>query len=44
MPSGTQIHVGVYDITERQHIEIQRRRNDLIALLMYLTSTGCSSR
>jgi len=37
MPSGTRIHVGVYDITERQHIEIQRRRNDLIALLMYLT-------
>jgi len=37
MPSGTQAHVGVYDITERQHIEIQRRRNDLIALLMYLT-------
>jgi len=37
MPSGTQIHVGVYDITERQHVEIQRRRNDLIALLIYLT-------
>ena len=37
MPSGTQAHVGVYDITERQHVEIQRRRNDLIALLMYLT-------
>ena len=37
MPSGTLAHVGVYDITERQHIEIQRRREDLIALLMYLT-------
>jgi predicted metal-dependent phosphoesterase TrpH len=37
MPSGTQAHVGVYDITDRQHIEIQRRRDDLIALLMYLT-------
>jgi predicted metal-dependent phosphoesterase TrpH len=37
MPSGTRIHVGVYDITERQHIEVQRRRDDLIALLMYLT-------
>ena len=35
MPSGTQAHVGVYDITERQHIEIQRRRNDLQALLAY---------
>src|ERR1700685_3285639 len=37
MPSGTRIHVGVYDITDRQHIEIQGRRNDLIGLLMYLT-------
>lgn len=37
MPSGTRIHVGVYDITERQHIEIQRRRDDLVSLLMYLT-------
>jgi predicted metal-dependent phosphoesterase TrpH len=35
MPSGTQAHVGVYDITERQHAEIQRRRNDLQALLAY---------
>jgi predicted metal-dependent phosphoesterase TrpH len=37
MPSGTLAHVGVYDITEREHVEIQRRRNDLVALLMYLT-------
>lgn len=37
MPSGTTIHVGVYDITERQHVQIQRRRDDLVALLMYLT-------
>jgi predicted metal-dependent phosphoesterase TrpH len=37
MPSGTEIHVGVYDITERQHIEVQRRRDDLISLLVYLT-------
>ena len=36
MPSGTQAHVGVYDICERQHVEIQRRRNDLQALLAYL--------
>ena len=26
---GTELHVGVYDITERDHIEIQRRRDDL---------------
>jgi len=37
MPSGTEIHVGVYDLTERQHIQLQQRRNDLVALLMYLT-------
>src|SRR3974390_2477777 len=37
MPSGTQAHLGVYGITERDHAEIQRRRNDFIALLMYLT-------
>jgi len=37
MPSGTEVHVGVYDVTERQHIQLQQRRNDLVALLMYLT-------
>jgi predicted metal-dependent phosphoesterase TrpH len=37
MPSGTEAHLGVYGITERDHIEVQRRRNDFIALLMYLT-------
>jgi hypothetical protein len=37
MPSGTEIHVGVYDLHERQHAQLQRRRNDLVALLMYLT-------
>jgi predicted metal-dependent phosphoesterase TrpH len=36
MPSGTEAHLGVYNLTERDHIEIQRLRNDLIALLMYL--------
>src|ERR1700747_890138 len=37
MPTGTQIHLGVYGITEKDHAEISRRRNDFIALLMYLT-------
>ena len=37
MPSGAEMHMGVYGITERDHDEIQRRRNDFIALLMYLT-------
>src|SRR5437667_5777861 len=37
MPTGTEMHMGVYGITESEHLEIQRRRNDFIALLMYLT-------
>src|SRR5260370_23456962 len=37
MPSGTTVHVGVLDITERQHVEIQRRRDDFVCLLAYLT-------
>jgi predicted metal-dependent phosphoesterase TrpH len=37
MPTGTEIHLGVHRITERDHVEIQRRRNDFVALLMYLT-------
>jgi predicted metal-dependent phosphoesterase TrpH len=35
-PSGNEVHVGVYDIAERQHVEIQRRRNDLPRLVAYL--------
>jgi predicted metal-dependent phosphoesterase TrpH len=37
MPSGTTVHIGIYGITERNHSEIQRRRNDLVSLLVYLT-------
>jgi len=37
MPGGTTVHIGVYDITERQHAEIQRRRDDFVCLLAYLT-------
>jgi predicted metal-dependent phosphoesterase TrpH len=37
MPTGTQIHLGVYGITEKDHAEISRRRNDFIALVMYLS-------
>src|ERR1700729_1515243 len=37
LPSGTEMHLGVYDITERDHTEIQKRRRDFIALVMYLT-------
>lgn len=35
-PAGTRIHVGVYDIQERHHFEIQRRSGDLLSLLHYL--------
>jgi predicted metal-dependent phosphoesterase TrpH len=37
MPTGTEMHLGVYAITERQHVEIQKRRKDFISLMMYLT-------
>ena len=37
MPSGTEVHIGVYDIHERQHVQLQQRRNDLVALLVYLS-------
>lgn len=33
---GTELQVGVYDIQERDHIEIQRRRDDLPSLFAYL--------
>ncbi len=40
MPGGGELHVGVYDIDERQHSEIQRRRNDLLSLVVYLNEQG----
>ena len=36
MPGGTDLHVGVYGINERDHIELQRRRDDMLSLLAYL--------
>lgn len=39
-PSGTEIHAGVYDITERQHVEIQRRKDDLPRLAAFLGEQG----
>ena len=36
LPSGTELHVGVYDITERDHIEMQRRRHDFESLFAWL--------
>ncbi len=40
MPSGTEIHVGIYDISERQHVQLQRLRGDLPAFLAYLSEQG----
>jgi predicted metal-dependent phosphoesterase TrpH len=39
-PSGTEIHIGVYGIEEGQHCQLQRRRNDLFALVSYLQEEG----
>ncbi len=36
MPDGTQVHLGVYDITERDHEEIARRASDFLSLVAYL--------
>jgi predicted metal-dependent phosphoesterase TrpH len=36
LPSGTELHMGVYDITERDHIELQRRRDDFDRLTAWL--------
>ena len=36
MPSGTEMHMGVYGIMERDHVQMQRRRNDFIELMKYL--------
>ncbi len=37
MTSGTEIHLGVYAISERDHAEIARRRCDFLSLLVYLS-------
>lgn len=35
MPSGTEMHAGVYGIKEQDHTELQRRRHDVESLLAY---------
>jgi predicted metal-dependent phosphoesterase TrpH len=35
LPSGNEVHIGVYDIHERDHYELQRRRHDLLSLAAY---------
>ncbi len=36
LPGGTEAHVGVYDITERQHVRLQQLRHDGEAFLAYV--------
>lgn len=36
LPSGGKLHVGVYDIAERDHIEFERRRGDFESFHAYL--------
>jgi predicted metal-dependent phosphoesterase TrpH len=40
LPSGTGLHIGVYDITERDHVELQRRRDDFESLACWLDERG----
>jgi predicted metal-dependent phosphoesterase TrpH len=35
-PNGMEIHVGAFGIEDRDHIQLQRRRNDVQALAAYL--------
>lgn len=37
LPSGTEAHIAVYDLSAAQHHHVQRRRRDLPALLAYLS-------
>jgi predicted metal-dependent phosphoesterase TrpH len=36
LPSGGELHIGVYDIADRDHIELQRRRDDFESFRAYL--------
>ena len=40
LPSGTELHMGVYDISERDHVEIQKRRDDFESLTAWLRERG----
>ena len=40
LPSGTELHVGVYDISERDHVEMARRRADFESFSAYLAGRG----
>jgi predicted metal-dependent phosphoesterase TrpH len=36
LPSGCEAHIGIYDITERHHVELHARAKDMPRLLAYL--------
>jgi predicted metal-dependent phosphoesterase TrpH len=40
MPSGTEMHAGVYGIEEKDHVELQRRRGDVESMLAYAVERG----
>jgi hypothetical protein len=40
LPSGTEMHAGVYGIGEHDHIELQRRRTDTESLAAYALENG----
>ena len=40
LPSGTELHVGVYDIGERDHVEMSWRRRDFESFAAYLAERG----
>ena len=40
LPAGTELHAGVYDISERQFVEIDRRRRDFASFFAYVREQG----
>jgi predicted metal-dependent phosphoesterase TrpH len=38
LPTQRRLHVSVFNITERQHTELQRRRDDFFALIAYIAA------
>jgi len=40
LPAGTELHAGVYDISEKQFVEIDRRRRDFASFFAYVREQG----
>ena len=40
MPSGTEIHAGVYGMEERDHTELLRRQDDVASGILWLLDGG----